>query len=83
MNNETIEKIGTRMMHLINIVNLTRAGGATTNNPRQNELHGMFLLLKAAEIPFEIKTCDDAQDYMQIEKVIIAGHEFDCIPQIF
>ena len=83
MNNETITKIGTRMAHLINVVNIARAEGIVYGNPRQNELNGMFMLLKAAEIPFDIKYCDDAQDYLQIEKLIIAGHEFECSPQMF
>lgn len=81
MNKETIRKIGERMTSLINVVNLTRAGGSTANNPRQQELHGMYMLLKAAEIPFEIKYSDDAQDYLQIEEIIIKDQKFACTAQ--
>ena len=80
MNNETIAKIGKRMVALINVVNISRAKGATSSNPLQRELGGMLQLLKAADVPYELELSDEAQDFMQIETLIVNGQEFKCRP---
>ena len=73
--NEMIEKIGDRMAVLINVRNLCHSGEP---NKFDWELSGMQQLLKGMEIPFKYEFSDTAQDYLQIQTLIIAGQRFEC-----
>lgn len=78
MNTETIRKIGEQMVAEINIRNIYHNPNCMSANKIENELNGMTLLLKAAEIPFEFIFADDAQDYLQIAALKIADQTFAC-----
>lgn len=75
MTNEMIEKIGERMVALINVRNLYHGNEPTKFD---HELNGMYQLLKATELPIKFKYSETAQDYTQIESVIICDREFAC-----
>lgn len=75
MTNEMIEKIGERMVALINIRNLYHNSEPTRFD---HELNGMYQLLKAMELPIKFIYSETAQDYVQIEAFTICDHKFAC-----